>query len=155
MTANRSFGCNVGRMLVLLVLLLVAVSTSADTQIQSFDETLKRHLKAIVSRDLPGILATVADGDVLMLILPGGTRIDGKAAFAELHKEWFSDPNWRMELTEIRRLETAELCSVILHYTYRDTPDGPPRERYLQLVFQLIGAEWRLVFDQNTPIDPQ
>ncbi len=150
MTTTRCFTCLSLHIICLILALSVAMPAVAGAPIDSFDATLKRHLNAIASRDLPEILATVADGDVVMVILPNGSLLQGKTAFADLHKEWFADPDWRMEFTEVRRYETEHLCSVLLRYSYRDTPEGPARECFLNLVFQRFDDGWLLVFDQNT-----
>ncbi|MCP4903155.1 MAG: hypothetical protein GY906_39845, partial [bacterium] len=75
------------------LLLIITVSVAGESYPGSFEETLERHLTAIVSRDLQVILATVAEGDSLTLILPDGSLIKDKAAYADLHEAWFSDPD--------------------------------------------------------------
>jgi ketosteroid isomerase-like protein len=120
-----------------------------------FDATLNVHLQAIQDRDLEGLMATVSEQPAPNLILPGGQLLQGKAAFRDLHVQWFADPDWRMDVSEVNRTASAEMASVLLRYTLRDRPEpgqGNPRSAFLLLVFQRIEGEWLLVHDQNTRI---
>lgn len=120
---------------------------------ESFDATLHRHLASIARHDLDGILATVADGDELRLILPDGTLMQGKKAFADLHRAWFAETDWKMTTRELQRRVGTDLASVLLEATMVDvTPQGDAnaRSNYLLLQFRKIDGDWRLVHDQNT-----
>lgn len=124
---------------------------------ESFDETLQRHLGAIQNRDLDTMMATVSVDPGPTLIFPDGQLLTGKQAFHDFHETWFADTQWRIDISEVRRVVSAEMATVLLRYTYRDVPEpgeGNPRSTFLVLVFQLIDDEWLLVHDQNTRIQP-
>jgi len=76
------------------------------------------------------------------------TRADVEA----LHRDWFADPDWRMEIEPVRVVETDAMALALVRTSYRDTPDGEPRFAYLTLTFRLEDGAWRLVHDQNTRI---
>lgn len=136
-------------MTTLLVLL------SAPLAASDFDSQLKAHLQAIQSRDLEGLMATVAEQPAPKLILPNGQLLEGKAAFRALHVEWFADTEWRMDVSEVQRHVGIDLASVLLRYELRDVPtpgEGNPRSAFLLLVFQRIEGVWLLVHDQNTRV---
>lgn len=121
-----------------------------------FDATLRTHLQAIAQRDLAALLNTVSERADFSVIFPNGERVVGKQAYERLHQQWFSNPDWRMDFTEISRWQRDNLAGVLLRYDYRDLPQpgtGNPRQRYLFLLFERIDGRWLLVHDQNTPIE--
>jgi uncharacterized protein (TIGR02246 family) len=117
----------------------------------TFDEAVVAHLDAVARRDLPAYLDTVHDE--ASVVLPNGTAISGRHAVAAFHKEWFDDPDWRMELTALRSYTVGETGVALHHVEYHDV-DGsgtPYRKTYvLSLVFARQGDRWLLVHDQNT-----
>ncbi len=136
-------------------LLVGLLGLSSPLLAADFDATLKVHLQAIQDRDLEALMATVAEQPAPNLILPGGQLLQGKAAFRDLHVQWFADPDWRMHVSEVSRTASADMASVLLRYTLRDRPEpgqGNPRSAFLFLAFQRIEGDWLLVHDQNTRI---
>jgi len=142
---------------VLCGLLLLICSGVPAFAAESFGRTLERHLQAIQDRDLEAMMATVSEQPGPTLIFPNGQLLTGKQAFREFHTTWFADTQWRMDITEVRRVVSANMATVLLRYTYRDVPEvgqGNPRSSFLVLVFQQINDQWLLVHDQNTRIEP-
>jgi ketosteroid isomerase-like protein len=130
-------------------------SAGAPAAGPDFATTLDRHLRAVEGRDLATLMGTVSDRE-LMLILPNGKVVGSPAAFEALHREWFADPNWTIKFHVEKTVETAELSYAIATYDYEERPPGgaPVRKRrYLQLVFRKYDAGWKLVHDQNTPVE--
>ncbi|GAA4909566.1 ketosteroid isomerase-like protein [Stackebrandtia albiflava] len=116
-----------------------------------FSSAAAAHLIAVTGRDLPGLLKTV-DPDVTV-IMPDGTLLSGKDAVGEFHEEWFSDPDWSMEVTELSRRSDDHTGVLIYDVEYHDLdPDGEPYELsyLLTMVFRRTGDEWLLFHDQNT-----
>jgi uncharacterized protein (TIGR02246 family) len=138
-----------------LSLLIGLLGLAGPLLAADFDAALKLHLQAIQTRDLEGLMATVAEQPAPNLIFPNGQLLQGKPAFREVHVQWFADPNWRMDVSEVTRTTSADMASVLLRYTLRDHPEpgqGNPRSAFLLLVFQRIDGQWLLVHDQNTRI---
>jgi uncharacterized protein (TIGR02246 family) len=112
-----------------------------------------RHLAAIADRDLAAYAATVHD-DVLV-VLPTGARLDGRAAVLDFHRDFFADPDWSQEMVEVRFVATDDTISTLHEATYRDI-DGagePVLKRFLVgLVFTQKDTEWLLLHDQCTPL---
>ncbi len=118
-----------------------------------FSQTLQTHLYAIEQRDLDLYLSTISHDEELSLIMPNGTFIQGYEAVAKMNREWFADPDWRLEAAVLRTIETDEMGLALLLVQYHDlTPDGEPfdRQYYLNLIFSHVDDEWLLVHDQNT-----
>jgi ketosteroid isomerase-like protein len=135
-------------------LLFVSAMSIADDG-ASFDEVLARHLAAIEQRDLPTLLDTVSDRPDFSVIFPNGSRIVGKAAFEAMHTEWFADPNWRIEFSQISRWESDGLAGALVMHELRDLPEpgtGNPRQTYLVLIFERVDGRWLLIHDQNTRV---
>jgi uncharacterized protein (TIGR02246 family) len=119
----------------------------------NFAETLQTHLDAIQQRDIHAFLKTVAEDDNVTIILPTGTVVQGRAAVEEFHEVWFADPDWRMDVTVLRTIETSEMAFALLEIDYHDLdPNGQPYHKryYLSLIFALYDDRWLLVHDQNT-----
>lgn len=136
-----------------ILLLMFLQGTAFGAEGADFQRTLQLHLQAIADRNLDSLLATVSDE--VDLIFPNGQLLRGKQAYRDFHVEWFADDQWRFEPQVMRKVESAEMATVLLRYELRDVPEpgqGDPREAYLVLVFQLIDGSWQLVHDQNTRI---
>ena len=114
----------------------------------NFRETLGRHLRAIETRDLETLAATV--GDPLILIMADGKLKRSKAEFVEAHRGWFAMKNWTLSAKPVEIYEDGALGVAGLHLDYRE--DAKTSESYLTLVFENRGGEWLMVQDQNTPI---
>jgi uncharacterized protein (TIGR02246 family) len=138
------------RIAMLLVALLPSLAMAKRMPQAPFEPALAAHLAAIPARDLPALLATVAEE--VTLILPSGKLVEGKAAFRALHEEWFAERGWTMSFKELRRTVTRDLALVLVETDYRE---GDQRARnYLTLVWKRIGNRWLLVHDQNTRLPP-
>jgi len=118
----------------------------------SFEAALSRHLNAITERDIDTFLSTLTQDEALTVIFPSGDAVTTRADVEALHRDWFADPDWRMEIEPVRVVETDAMALALVRTSYRDTPDGEPRFAYLTLTFRLEDGAWRLVHDQNTRI---
>ncbi len=120
----------------------------------TFQKTVDVHLKAIQNRDMDAFLETVTAEEKISLILPNGAFIHQRKAFVEFMRDWFSDPDWKMETELLRTVETPGMAFVLLFVTYNDLDqNGEPYTLtyYLNLVFAKENEKWVLVHDQNTP----
>ncbi|WP_327088244.1 nuclear transport factor 2 family protein [Nonomuraea sp. NBC_01738] len=107
---------------------------------------LKTHLDAVSGRDLAAYSATIHD-DVLV-VLPNGSRLEGRAAVEDFHREWFADLDWTQEMTPVWTKETDGTLVAAYEADYRD---GDYHARNLvTLVFTRVGEDWLLIHDQNT-----
>lgn len=116
-------------------------------------DAIDQHLSAIRNRDLTSYAATLHD-DVLV-VLPTGTRFEGRAAVEDFHRDFFADPDWSQAMTEVRLTVTESTASALYEAVYRDVgPDGTPiLARFLVgLVFVLTDSGWLLLHDQCTPL---
>ena len=114
---------------------------------------LGRHLDTVARRDLDGFAATLHD-DVLV-VLPTGTTLVGKAEVVEFHREFFADPDWTQDLTERSTTVGEHTARALFEADYRDVDQSgaPVRQRYLvAFVFVRAGGEWLLLHDQCTPV---
>lgn len=120
-----------------------------------FATTLERHLRAVEGRDLTTLMGTVSDGD-FMLILPNGKVIGSRAEYEAMHREWFAERGWTIKFRVEKTVETPELAYAVATYDYEESSSGGAatrKRRYLQLVFRKYETGWKLVHDQNTPIN--
>ncbi|MEZ4712763.1 MAG: nuclear transport factor 2 family protein [Caldilineaceae bacterium] len=124
----------------------------------TFEQTLQRHLTAVQNRDIDTFLKTIANDGTLTLIMPNGSLWQDYDEIAELHQEWFSDPDWQMTTELLSTRESAEMASALLLVNYTDVDEeGDPVEfqYYLHLLFAKRGADWLVIHDQNTMLDTE
>lgn len=147
------------RLVFALALALIAISLAACATARPaptvsaappFRPALDAHLRSIEQRQLEGLLATVDDRE-LFVILPNGKTVGSRAEYEAFHREWFAETDWSMRFTIEKVVETPELAYALTTYTYTD-PSGS-KARWLLLVFRLSNGAWKLVHDQNTPKD--
>lgn len=141
-------------MRILLLFLFICMVSCTNDQPSLFKPTLEKHLTAIKSRNLEELLSTVSDS--VTLILPDGERLDSKSSFSELHRSWFADPDWTIEMVPLKIIEARDLGCALVKYNYSELNslgmEVSTRHTYLQLVFKNEKQGWKLVHDQNTRI---
>lgn len=109
--------------------------------------TLDAHLVAIAGRDLGAYSATLHD-DVIV-VLPNGSRLEGRKAVEDFHREWFSDLDWTQEMRLVWSKETEGTMVAVYEAEYHDGGDYRARN-LVSLVFTRAGEDWLLLHDQNT-----
>jgi uncharacterized protein (TIGR02246 family) len=120
----------------------------------TFRDTLDRHLQAIQDRDLGALIETLpADG--LTLVMADGRLVRSVQEFVDLHRKWFAQPTWSLEVESVQVTETADVGVALLYLDYHDVaPDGRAihESSYLTLIFARRDGKWVMVHDQNTPV---
>lgn len=114
---------------------------------------IDQHLETITARDLDGFAATLHED--VVVVLPTGTTLAGKAAVVEFHRSFLADPDWTQELTEQSTTVGEHTARALYEVDYRDVDQAgaPVRMRYLLgLVFARAGGDWLLLHDQCTPV---
>jgi ketosteroid isomerase-like protein len=120
----------------------------------TFRETLEKHLRAIESRDLASLRATLP-GDELVLVMSDGKVVRSVAEYVEAHRQWFEMPDWTIRFEPIEMFEGVDIAVAVFRLEYSDV--GPDHTRIhepsvLTLTFARRGDGWMMVHDQNTPI---
>lgn len=112
-------------------------------------EALEEHLEAIRIRDLDRFAATLAHDDV-RLVGGDGHVIEGRENAVAAHRDWFMDDRWTFDPEILWTREEAGAAWALTRVTYREAD----AERRFMLLFLFVdeSGEWRLVYDQNTPI---
>lgn len=121
----------------------------------NFSAALDRHIKAIQTRNLAEIEATITKGEELELIFPSGKRSNTRAAYVDFHRKWFADNSWRMTFKHTSMNVSEDLAYALYETSYTDSAeDGSEstNHAWLHFIFRLESGEWRLVHDQNTAI---
>ncbi|MEV0131601.1 nuclear transport factor 2 family protein [Dactylosporangium sp. NPDC050688] len=116
------------------------------------DEALEEHLSALERKDLDAYAATLADE--VVLILPDGTVLDGKAAVVELHREMFADDSWTQERTVRRVMVAGSTGWVLIEYRFvvvdSDGKVVSDSRAYFTLTYASVDGRWLVIADQNT-----
>jgi ketosteroid isomerase-like protein len=115
----------------------------------SFLEALEEHLDAIRMRDIDRFDATLAKDDV-RFVGGDGRIIEGRENAVAAHRDWFMDDRWTFDPEILWTREEAGAAWALTRVTYRERES----ERQFLLLFLFVQeqGEWRLVYDQNTPI---
>ena len=119
---------------------------------------LDKHLKAIQDKDLPALMQTVTNKQSLTTIFPSGGVIKTRTEYEKLHVDWFKTDDWRMlfRVDDVMTFHDSAIARVY-YDSQKKQADGQfvtKTEAILTLVFVKENGEWRLVYDQNTPIKP-
>lgn len=115
----------------------------------SFLEALEEHLESITMRDIDRFAATLANDDV-HLVGGDGRVIDGRENVLAAHRDWFMDDTWTFAPEILWTREEAGAAWALTRITYREV--AGERQFLLLFLFAHENDEWRLVYDQNTPI---
>jgi len=116
-----------------------------------FDAAVAAHLAAVTGRDLDAYLATVHDE--VTVVLPNGKLLSGRDEVGAFHRDWFADPDWRMDTTPVSTAVTGDTAVTVLAVAYHDVDAAGAAYRkdyLLSLVFARRDGRWLLVHDQNT-----
>lgn len=112
-------------------------------------EALEEHLDAITTRDIDRFAATLAQDDV-RFVGGDGRIIDGAENVVAAHRDWFMDDAWTFSPEILWTREEAGAAWALTRVTYREA--AAQRQFMLLFLFVQENGEWRLVYDQNTPI---
>ena len=124
---------------------------------RSIDAVFAEHVKAVQSRDLPGLERTITLGDQLTLILPNGTQTSTRQAYIDFHNEFFATKTWTIQFEPVSRNVGADFAVLTTKSLYQDVVDGKPyRSRsWVPFTFHKEKGAWRLIHDQNTRLPPE
>jgi len=137
-----------------VALSLAACSAPTDPAASlDFESAVRHHLDAVESRDLETFKSTLTKSDELYVIFPGGGLLDSTQAVVDFHREWFTDSDWVFDTKIVKTIPGTTQSTALVKYEFRDTADGPARQAWLVLTFQLEDGSWRLIHDQNTRIE--
>src|SRR5215212_8885147 len=118
---------------------------------RAFGEDLMRPPRAIAERDRGALETTLADA--IVLVTADGEVIADRDVFLERHRDWFTTPGWKMDVTELHRHVGVDVATVILQLEYRPDGDAGPRvPSVLHLTFVRRGDRWLMSEDQNTAV---
>ena len=118
----------------------------------TFAQTLEKHLGAIRDRNLPSLIETLPEEEVL-LIMADGRMVRSVREFVELHRDWFASSTWTLDAEPVHTIETPDLGIAVLYLNYRDTPkDAQPfhESSLLTLVVARRGQKWVMLQDQSS-----
>lgn len=114
-------------------------------------EALEEHIEAIISRDIDRFAATLAHDEV-RFVGGDGRIIDGRENVVAAHRDWFMDDSWTFRPEILWTREEPGAAWALTRVTYEESES----ERQFLLLFLFVdeNGEWRVVYDQNTPIPP-
>jgi uncharacterized protein (TIGR02246 family) len=111
-------------------------------------EAFEEHIDAIKTRDIDRFAATLAHDDA-HLVGADGSVIDGRENAIAAHRDWFMNDTWTFDPEIVWTREETGAAWVLTRVTYRESGT---KHFMLMFLFVQENGEWRLVYDQNTPI---
>ncbi len=111
-------------------------------------EAFEEHIDAIKTRDIDRFAATLANDDV-HLVGADGAVIEGRENAIAAHRDWFMNDAWTFDPEIVWTREETGAAWVLTRVTYRESGT---KHFMLMFLFVQENGEWRLVYDQNTPI---
>ena len=143
-----------GVTLAITLLVLPACSESSRSKsAPDFRTAVRHHLDSVENRDLETFRSTLTQSDELFVIFPGGSLLDSTQSVIDFHRDWFKDQDWVFETEIVKTILGETQSTALVKYEFRDTVNGPARQAWLVLTFQLEDGSWRLIHDQNTRIE--
>lgn len=118
-----------------------------------FDKALQDHLDSIANRDIDAFKANLTRGDTLYTIVQNGHAFTTPSELADIHEQWFKDPNWIWEGSVVHKVVGEDMAMALINYEYRAKADDKPFNTWLLYVFQLQDGKWRIVHDHNTALN--
>jgi hypothetical protein len=141
-----------------VLLTITALPVACASAPPPFRPAVEAHLSAIATRNMDALLPTITSGDDLQMIAPDGFRYTTRQQYVDFHRQWFAaNDNGRLDPEIIHLAQSSTLGHALIRYRYQSAgPDGKPHDvvSWLTLTFALESRRWRLVFDQNTLIQP-
>jgi hypothetical protein len=116
----------------------------------SFLAALSEHIEAIREREIDRFAATLTNDDEIRFVGGDGRIIEGRENAIAAHREWFADDRWTFDPEILWTREEAGAAWALTRVKYRD--GNSERQFVLLFLFVQEGGEWRLLYDQNTPI---
>ena len=116
---------------------------------ESVLEALEEHLESISERDIDRFAATLATDDV-RFVGGNGQIIEGRENVVAAHRDWFMNDAWRFDPQILWTREEDGAAWALIRVQYKE--NGAERQFLLLFLFVNEDGNWRLVYDQNTPI---
>jgi hypothetical protein len=143
--------------LAILATLALLLPSEVRADLSTFQAALSTHLDSIQRRDAAAFETTLTAGSSLTFVALDGSVTTSKEAFVKKTRGWLADPDWTWRLEQLSMTSGSHVGTAVFQVRYQDLDSN--RKPYslvyvLSLVFEKQGAEWRLVHDQNTRIDP-
>ncbi len=118
-----------------------------------FKQMIQEFMEALQQRNIERVLSLITIDEDVNLILYNGARFHGGRQMLQLQAAWFSDPEWSLDFTILRTVETPEMAYALILVNYADTNLGTQpyaKQHYLSLVFVKKDDLWALIHDQST-----
>jgi len=122
---------------------------------EQFTLTLRKHLDAVIDRDLETLKTTMSPEGKMQLIMQGTEIIHTADSFIEFHEGWFQDSLWTME-TKILSTEVGpELGLAVTESMYREPErNGTPyyNRMIVTYVLEKENGHWYVINDHASSI---
>jgi len=117
---------------------------------------LRKHLDAVINKDLESLKQTLSPTGKMQLILPGQEMTSTTQAFLDFHEEWFKDTTWSLESKIIDMTIGNDLAVAVTEQLYTEPErNGKPyfNKMHVSYGLQLINNQWYVIKDHCSSID--
>jgi|GEM_PF-1026689 len=139
--------------LFLITIAGIAQEEKVENKTNTFSESLKLHLDAVVERNLETYMESIS-AESISMILPNGKLMANHEAIENFHAEWFEESGWEFKYKIIQQIEAEKMGYALLDVDYYNLDEQNIKDYrpfFLALVFQLKDGAWKLTHDQCTP----
>lgn len=143
----------------LLFILLFAItpcSWASDANEEAFNNTLNKHLNAVVNRDLEALKSTLSPEGKMQLILPSMEIVENVDGFMAYHEEWFKDSTWTFETKVLNTEVGPQYGFAIVEIVYREPDrDGGPYFNRMIVSYDLenLDGAWYVIKDHASSVE--
>lgn len=122
-----------------------------------FTTALRKHLDAVINRDLETMAATLHPEGKMQMLLPGAEAFPNAESFLDYHRKWFEgETEWSIESTITDVKVGCEVGMAITEQLYRE-PDrnGKPyfNRLYVSYVLEKVDGKWYVILDHASSIE--
>ena len=122
---------------------------------KSFHNALRKHLKAVSSRDLAALESMMSPDGLMHLIRPSTPIVYTTDKYIKYHKSWFADTNWTLESTITDSKVGEDVGMAVTEVMYKvPERDGEPywNQMTISYVLQKVDGNWFVISDHSTSV---
>ncbi len=122
---------------------------------KSFHNALRKHLKAVSSRDLAALESMMSPDGLMHLIRPSTPIVYTTDKYIKYHKSWFADTNWTLESTITDSKVGEDVGMAVTEVMYKvPERDGKPywNQMTISYVLQKVDGNWFVISDHSTSV---
>ena len=120
-----------------------------------FHATLRKHIKAVSSRDISTLESMMSPDGLMHLMRPSTEVVYSTDKYLKYHQSWFQDTNWTLESTITDSKVGKDIGMAVTEVMYKvPDRDGKPywNQMTISYVLQKIEGNWYVISDHSSSV---